>query len=797
MQFALLEQCKLEWQGTVMSQSTITDKFQTTIPLDVLPDGSALLRPVPSFEPLFGSIKTGRNAASPRKEKQAPSRVFRLSHKIILTASIALTALASRAGDVVADAGDKLTYPSAPRGEVVEDFNGVKVPDPYRWLEQLDSPETRSWVVAEAQLTDLYVAKINARDKVRERLTQLLDYGKYGAPFRRGAHYFYSYNSGLQPQSILYETEGLQGKPKVAFDPNTISTNGTLVVTGYTVSRDGRLLAYGISRGSSDWTDWHIRDLSTGKDLPDLLRWIKYYPPVFSADGKGLFYSAFPAPAPGEELRARDLNDAVFYHALGTPESADPKLFERPDHSDWQFAPHLSHDGSWLVLLAGEGEVGDKGLENIYALEVAKPGAAPKGIAEGFEADYHFIGSDRGQFYFQTSLNAPRGRVIAIDPKHAARADWKEIVPQGPDALDVAYGSVTLVNHELIVRTLHDAHSQVKIYGLDGKLRQEVALPGLGTVSGFGGEADDHETFYSYTDLVTPGTIFRYELRKSESQIFRTTKIAYDPATLETKQVFYSSKDGTRIPMYLVHKKGLKLDGTNPTLLTAYGGFGISVLPRFDAARLVWMEHGGVFALANIRGGGEYGDGWHRQAIRTHKQIVFDDFIAAAEWLVAQHYTSPTRLAIEGGSNGGLLVGACVVQRPDLFGVVLAHVGVMDMLRFDLWGQGAGWEGDYGSPHDPEEFKALYAYSPYHNVHAGTRYPAMFITTGDHDARVMPAHSFKFAAALQAAQAGPAPILLRVQRAAGHGGGATTSQFINERADTYAFLFKNLGMDAD
>jgi prolyl oligopeptidase len=720
-----------------------------------------------------------------------------LALAMLCNASMPLTPTEIQAEEFTTASKARFAYPPAKRGDVVDDYHGVKVADPYRWLEKLDSVETRAWVLAEAQLTEAYLAKIPARQTLKARLTKLLDFEKYSAPFHKGQHYFYSHNSGLQPQSVLYTTLGLTGAPAVAFDPNTISTNGSLAVVGYAFSRDGARLAYGVSQGGSDWADWHIRDLASGQDLPDELRWTKYYAPIFAADGKGLYYSAFPAPTSGEELRVRDLSHAVYYHALGTPTSADRKLYSRPDHADWQFAPHLTHDGQWLVLLGGEGEVGDKGLENIYALDLRQTNPVVTPLSEGFAAGYHFIGAEAGLFYFQTTLDAPRGRVIAINPNNPRRDYWQEIIPQGADTMDVDNGSVSLVNHQLIVRTLHDVHSQVKVFGLDGRLQREVELPGLGTASGFGGELDDHETFYSYTDLATPSTIYRYDLRTGASIIYRAPKVAFDPATVETKQVFYPSKDGTRIPMFLVYKKGLKLDGSNPTLLTGYGGFGISVLPRFDAARLLWLERGGIFASANLRGGGEYGEQWHRQAIRNHKQIVFDDFIAAAQWLIAQKYTSAPKLAIEGGSNGGLLVGACATQRPDLFGVVLAHVGVMDMLRFNLFGQGAGWEGDYGSPQNPDDFRALHAYSPYHNVRPGTHYPAMFIVTGDHDARVMPAHSFKFAAAMQAAQAGLAPILLRVQLSAGHGGGPTTSQFIDEKADAYAFLLANMGMDVN
>jgi prolyl oligopeptidase len=687
-----------------------------------------------------------------------------------------------------------LSYPPARRDDVPDDYNGIKVADPYRWLEKLDSDETRNWVKAEAVLTDSYLQKIPVRDVLQKRLTALLNFEKFGMPFHKADQYFYSHNSGLQQQSVLLVSQGLRGAPKVAFDPNALSTNGSLAVVGYVASPDGSTLAYGVSQGGSDWTDWHFRDLASGRDLPDVVKWTKYYHPIFTMDGKGVYYSAFPAPPPGQELKVRDLGDAVFVHVLGTPASADRKLYERPDHPDWQFEPYLTKDGHWLVLRVGEGEVGDKGLEDLYVLNLKNPGSSAVTLAEGFDKNYMYIGADQGLLYFETTVEAPRGRVVAVDPSVADHV-WKEVIPQGSDTMDVDHGSVTLVDHQLIVRTLHDVTSKVVIYGLDGSLRREVTLPGRGTATGFDGEADDKETFYSYTDMVTPPTIYRLDLEAGTSTVYRAPKIAFDTSALETKQVFYTAKDGTRIPMTLAYKKGIKLDGKNPTLLYAYGGFGNSILPRFDATRMVWLERGGVFAVANIRGGGEYGEEWHRQAIRAHKQIVFDDFASAAEWLIAQGYTSTPKLAIEGGSNGGLLMGASVTQRPDLFGAVLAYVGVMDMLRFDQFGQGAGWVGDFGVPHDPEDFKTLRAYSPYHNVRPGTHYPATMVITGDHDARVMPAHSFKFAAAMQNAQTGPAPILLRVRLSTGHGAGPTTSQLVAEKADAYAFLMENLGME--
>jgi prolyl oligopeptidase len=764
----------------------------------------------------------------------------------------------SSAAEVSASTEGHLNYPVARRDSHMDDYHGEKVADPYRWMEELDSPKTKAWVKAEAELTDSYLEKIPARKALKERLTRMLDFEKVGTPFHAGKRFFYSHNSGLQPQSDLLMTDGPEGEAKIAFSPNSLPKG--VSVAGYVASPDGKVLAYGLSQGGSDWTDWHFRDLKSGKDLPDVLRWTKYYHPVFSPNGKGIYYSAFPAPAPGEELRVRDMNDAIYYHLLGTEPLKDRKVYARPEHPDWQFQPHLARGSHWLVIRAGEGEVGDKGLENVYVLDVNVKNSDVVTLVEGFDAEYLYVGADdyarlggalakranalpspatmpavtgshlsetvdapkRELLFFQTTLNAPRGRVIAMDPAAAQPQftvprpvtsgslpvavatqpqlpqagpidHWLEVVPQGPDAMDSASGSVTLVGHQFIVGTLHDAHSKVTIYGLDGKIR-EVALPGSGTASGFGGEANDKETFYSFVDYVTPPTIYRLSLKTSESKLYRAPKPTFDSTQFDTKQVFYPSKDGTQIPMYLVHKRGIKLDGSNPTLLYGYGGFGISVLPRFDSTRIAWLERGGIFAVANLRGGGEYGEEWHRQAILANKQKVFDDFIAAAEWLIAQKYTSTPKLGIEGGSNGGLLIGACVTQRPDLFGAALAYVGVMDMLRFDQFGQGAGWVGDYGSPQNPEDFKALRAYSPYHNVKPGTRYPAIMVITGDHDARVMPAHSFKFAAALQAAQSGPAPVLLRVRLSTGHGAGPTTSQVIEEKADAYAFLMENLGM---
>lgn len=696
-----------------------------------------------------------------------------------------------------AQADVALKYPAAPRGNVADDYHGTSVADPYRWLEELDSPATRTWVGAEGKLTDDYLEGISARGRLRKRIAALYAYEKFGVPFQEGGRYYYTRNSGHQDQSVLYTTQDLDAQGAVALDPNSLASTVKAIVTGYVAARDGRLLAYGVSEAGSDWTEWRVRDLQSSKDLPDVARHTKYYQPAFAHDSKGLYYSAFPAPQAGQELATQDLGDAVYYHALGTPATADRLIFSDPTHPDWQYEPHLSSDGRWLVIAAGEGEVGDKGLENIYLVDLSSEPLQAVPVTSGFEAAYIYVGADAGKLYFLTTLDAPNGRVIGIDPQHPGRAHWQDVIAHSADAIDLTQTSVTLVDHQLIVRTLHDARSRVLVYGLDGALHKEVQLPGAGTAAGFEGRPEDAGTFYLFSDLITPTTVYRYDMKSGRSTVFRAPKVAFDPSRFEQRQVFYPGRDGTRIPMTLAFRKGLKLDGHNPLLLYGYGGFGISTLPNFSPAHIAWLELGGVYAIANIRGGGEYGETWHRQAIRTHKQVVFDDFIAAAEWLIAQHYTSTPKLAILGGSNGGLLVGACVTQRPDLYGAVVAAVGVMDMLRFNKFGQGAGWMGDYGSPQDAQEFKALYAYSPVHNVHPGTKYPATLIITGDHDTRVMPMHSFKFAAAMQAAQAGPAPVLLYLERASGHGGGGTMSQAIDQNADIYGFLIRTLDLHVE
>ena len=692
------------------------------------------------------------------------------------------------------------SYPAAPPGTVLEDHHGVKVADPYRWLEDLDSKETRAWVAAENRLTDSYLAGLPGREGLRARLAELSSAESYGVPSHRGGHFFWTHNSGKQDQAVLFTAAGLDAAPSVLVDPNVLSPDGSLAYAGFVASADGARIAYGLSAGGGDWEKWRVRSVAPapsspaaatdpGGDAPDELPFIKYYAPAFARDGKGLYYSRFPAPPAGKELSETDHDCKVYFHRLGTPASKDVVVYERPDHPTWQFEPRVTDDGRYLVIAVGDGEVGDRGQEQLVYLDLTRPDAKPVTLVDVFEAEYDFLGSDGPVFYLQTTLDAPSKRIIAIDTRAAERTAWKEIVPAGSDAIQAA----TLAGREIFVSTLHDAHSAVAAYGLDGKKVRDVALPGIGTVRGFGGTAADRELYYSFSSFLTPGSVYRYDVASGASTLWKKPSVPFDAAPFETKQVFYPAKDGTKIPLFVTAKKGVPLDGESPVLLTGYGGFGLSMTPSFNAMHATWLEQGGVLALANLRGGGEYGEAWHRAATRGKKQVVFDDFIAAGEWLIANKYTSREKLGIYGGSNGGLLIGAVVTQRPDLFGAAASLSGVLDMLRFPLFGQGAGWEGDYGSPENPVDFRALYAYSPVHNTRPGTHYPATLVVTADHDVRVAPLHSYKFAAALQAAQAGGAPVMLRVETTSGHGGGTTRSSQIDQRSDLLAFFLQNLG----
>ena len=681
-------------------------------------------------------------------------------------------------------------YPIAIQGPVVEAQFGVPVSDPYRWLEDLDSPDTRDFVAAQDALTSQYLAQLPGRERLHRRLSELFKYVRYGTPFSAAGKVFYTVNTGLQNQSVLFQAiDG--GKRMVVLDPNGLSADGHLAVVGYVVSPDGRRLAYGVSDAGSDWTEWHIRDLQSGEDLPDVLSHTKYYAPVWTADGSALIYSAFPAPKAGEELAAEDLRNTLFRHDIGHSGSPDPVLYADADHPDRQFLPSLSDDGRYLVIAIGEGEVGDKGLEDIVLLDTVTQ--QESSMSRGFTGAFVYAGSTSDVLYFVTTDGAPNGRVIAVDPEHPDRLRWKEIIAESAETIPISEPAVSVVGRRILVCKVHDAHSEVSVHALDGRFLHYVRLPGTGSVQGFTGRSTNSETYYSYTDALTPSNVYRYNVAHNDSTLMQAPAVSFRRGSFIAEQVFYPSFDGIRVPMTLVYKKGMRRNGRNSTLLYAYGGFGIPELPHFSADRIAWIERGGLFAVANIRGGGEYGEKWHRAAIVEHRQVAFDDFQAAAEWLVRERYTTPPRLAIQGASNGGLLMGVSVTQRPSLYGAVIAKVGVMDMLRFDRFGQGAGWTGDFGSPKEERAFRSLWRYSPVHNVRKGIAYPPTLIVTGDHDTRVYPAHSFKFAAAMQAAQSGTAPILLMLEKASGHGGGTNLSQAIDQNADIYTFLWHALG----
>jgi prolyl oligopeptidase len=685
----------------------------------------------------------------------------------------------------ITPANHSLVYPPSLKVDQVDNYHGVEVADPYRWLEDPDSDESRQWIEAQNQVTFTYLNDIPARESLKQRLTQLWNYEKYGIPFKRENRYFYFKNDGLQNQSVLYTLPELDAEPRVLLDPNTLSEDGTVALSGLAISEDARLMAYGLSTSGSDWQEWKVRDVETGEDLPDHLRWIKFSGADWTRDSKGFFYSRYDEPNEATKLEDINYYQKLYFHQIDTPQSEDVLIYNRPDEKNWMFGGEVTEDGDYLVISVSQG-TDPRNL--VFWKDLRNPEASVVELINSFEAKFSLIDSEGTVFWFETDLDAPRGRVIAIDIAKPERENWQEVIPQADETLM----GVNILNHQFVTFYLKDAYTQVKVFDLDGTFVREVELPGIGSVGGFGGKRHDTETFYSFTSFTTPTTIYRYDMVSGESSVFRQPTVDFNPDEYETKQVFYTSKDSTRVPMFITHKKGLELNGNNPTYLYGYGGFNISLTPSFSPSNIVWLELGGVFAVPNLRGGGEYGEEWHQAGTKLNKQNVFDDFIGAAEWLIEHRYTSPEKLAIAGGSNGGLLVGACMTQRPDLFGAALPAVGVMDMLRFHKFTIGWAWCSDYGSPENPEEFQALYAYSPLHNLKPGTTYPATLITTADHDDRVVPAHSFKFAAALQEAHVGNSPVLIRIETKAGHGAGKPTAKVIEEISDRWAFLVRSL-----
>ncbi|MCC6446847.1 MAG: S9 family peptidase [Armatimonadetes bacterium] len=680
----------------------------------------------------------------------------------------------------------KESYPPARKGESADSYHGAIVSDPYRWLEDPDSPETQDWVEAQNRLTADFLAT-PAREEAKARLTALWDYPKHSAPWKEGNRYFFWKNDGLQNQAILYRQDTLKSEPMVVIDPNTLSEDGTVAVTNAEISKDGSLMAYGLSESGSDRQEIRIRSIDTGEDLSEVIRWCKFASIAWKRDGSGFFYNRFPEPGTVPE---EDLNNysRVYWHALNTAQEDDSLIYERPDQKEWGFSPSITEDGKYLLLYVF---YGTESKNRLYYREVESRGPFVKLLDEA-DAYYHFIDNTGPVFYMATDWNAPKGRIIAIDIENPGRENWQEIAPEQVDSLQFA----APVGGRLAAAYLKDATHRLRLYGYDGGDMKEVPLPTLGSLAGLSGKRDESEMFLGFTSFLYPTTIFRYDLETGERSEFRSSGVDFNPAGYETKQVFYPSKDGTRVPMFIIHKKGLALDGSAPAILYGYGGFDISLTPSFSVSRLIWLEKGGVYAVANLRGGSEYGQEWHRAGMLGKKQNVFDDFIAAAEWLIANRYTSSSRLAIQGGSNGGLLVAACITQRPDFFGAVLCQVPVTDMLRFHKFTVGHYWVPEYGNAEaDPEHFRFLLAYSPLHNIAPGAAYPPTLITTADTDDRVVPAHAKKFAAALQAADAGNNPILIRIETKAGHGGGKPTAKVIEEQADLYAFLFRAFGME--
>jgi prolyl oligopeptidase len=730
-----------------------------------------------------------------------------------------------------------LSYPTAARGTQVDDYHGTSVADPFRWLEDVDAPATKAWVEAQNRLTDSFLATIPERPAIRTRLGQLWNYARWSAPFKQNGRYFYFLNTGLQNQSVLYVQEGRTAAARVLLDPNTLSSDGTVALSGTAASDDGRYLAYSLSTSGSDWQELHVRDVNTGRDLPDTVKWVKFSGISWTHDNRGFFYSRYDEPTSGNKMTNTNRNHKLYYHRLGRPQSRDDLVYDRPDQPDWLFDGTVTDDGQYLIITVSQGT---DVRTRLYFIDLDNPGKPQIDnpvvrLIDKLDAEYVFVGNRNTMFYVRTDRNAPKGRIVAISIDNPREERWNTIIPENKDALV----SALMAGDDIVANYLQDAHSSVRFFtasrvdprdqrrGQQPQQRRnpgsiyddtstaplvtrerernqmlgggftahgELPLPGIGTVGEIQGRQGDNEIFYSFTSFLNPTTIYRYDVKARTNEVFKAPKVAFDPTAYETRQVFYSSKDGTRVPMFITSKKGIALDGNNPTLLYAYGGFNISLTPSFSAANIAWMDMGGIYAVPNLRGGGEYGKDWHEAGMLAKKQNVFDDFIAAAEYLIKEKYTSTPKLAIRGGSNGGLLVGAVMTQRPELFGAALPEVGVMDMLRFQKFTIGWAWTSDYGSSDNADQFKYLVAYSPLQNIKPGKCYPPTLGFTADHDDRVVPGHTFKFMATLQAAQSCANPTLVRIETKAGHGAGKPTTKLIEETADRFAFLVKELHM---
>jgi len=676
-----------------------------------------------------------------------------------------------------------LTYPGTKKVEQIDDYFGTKVEDPYRWLEDDTAEDVRQWVEEQNKVTFSYLDNIPFREKIHQRLTEVYNYPKHSAPIRAGDHYFFYKNDGLQNQSVIYVQKGLDGEPEVFIDPNLLAPDGTIRISLVGFSKDNKYVTYSKSEAGSDWRELRIMEIATKKELSDRIQWVKFTPAAWY--GNGFFYSGFDKPEAGQELSAANTYQKVFYHALGNPQDSDKLIYEDKDHPFRYTRVQATEDKKYLFLTISEGTHGNE----LYYADLASDKLSFKPLIQGFEYDSNLIDNIGDKFLVYTNIDAPNYRVVMIDSRKPEKENWKPVIPEETEVLDNA----STAGGHLFCRYLKDVSTHVYQYDMAGNPVREVHLPSLGTASGFAGKKEDDILFFTFMSFTTPPTIYKYDIVSGQSELFQETDVPFDPEEFTAKQVFYTSKDGTKIPMFIVHRKGLKLDGNNPTYLYAYGGFNASLLPSFNATVIPLLESGCIYAQPNLRGGGEYGEKWHRAGMLHNKQNVFDDFIAAAEYLIAQDYTSKEKLAIAGASNGGLLVGACMTQRPDLFRVTFPAVGVMDMLRYHKFTVGWGWAVEYGSSDEEEHFTNLYSYSPLHNIKEGISYPATLVTTADHDDRVVPAHSFKFIATLQEKYKGSDPVLIRIETRSGHGASSTTKR-LEEIADKYAFMFHIMGI---
>lgn len=679
----------------------------------------------------------------------------------------------------------KITYPETKKVDQVDEYFGTKVEDPYRWLEDDNSEETAQWVEAENKITFEYLAKIPFREDLRAYLTKIWDYPKYSVTFKRQGHYFFFKNDGMQNQSVLYIQDSLNAEPEVLLDPNKLSEDGTVALGNMAISNDGKYLAYSTSTSGSDWKDVFVKDIETKEDLDDTIKWMKFS--GLSWEGDGFYYSRYDEPKEGTELSDKNEFHKVYFHKVGTKQEDDILIYENKEFPQRNYYTDVTEDEKFLILYESEASSGNA----MYVKDLAKEDAEFIPIYTGFEKEINVIDNIDDELLVMTNIDAPKYQLVLIDPKNPSRENWQIIIPEKNEVLE----SSTLAGGKLLVTYMKDASNKAFVHKTNGEFITEVELPTIGSIGGFSGRKDDNIAFYSFTSFLYPTTIFKYDIENNVSEVFRAPEIDFNADNYITEQIFYESKDDTKIPMFLTYKKGLKMDGKNPVFLYGYGGFNISLTPSFSVSRLPFIENGGIYVIANLRGGGEYGEEWHDAGKKLNKQNVFDDFIAAAEYLINNNYTSPEKIAIAGGSNGGLLVGACMTQRPDLFKVALPAVGVMDMLRYHKFTIGWAWAGDYGTSEDDSTmFKYLYGYSPLHNLKDGVEYPATLITTADHDDRVVPAHSFKFAATLQEKHKGDNPVLIRIETKAGHGAGKPTSKQIDESTDVWAFTFYNLGM---